>query len=41
MLCWRRKEKVSWFGRVKNEEELHGVKEERNILQTVNRRKPN
>ena len=31
-------EKISWTDRVRNEEVLHGVKEERNILHTVNRR---
>jgi hypothetical protein len=38
---WRRVEKISWTDRVANEEVLHGVKEERNILHTVNRRKAN
>jgi hypothetical protein len=32
MWCWRRMEKISWTDRVRNEEVLHGVKEERNIL---------
>ena len=32
-------EKISWTGRVKNEEVLQGVKEERNILHTIKRRK--
>jgi hypothetical protein len=31
MPCWRRMEKVSWTDSVRNEEVLHGVKEERNI----------
>jgi hypothetical protein len=34
-------EKVSWADRVRNEEVLHGVKEERNILHTIKRRKAN
>jgi hypothetical protein len=32
-------EKISWTDRVRNEEVLHGVKEERNILHTIKRRK--
>jgi hypothetical protein len=28
MRCWRRMEKISWTDRVRNEEVLHGVKEE-------------
>jgi hypothetical protein len=31
--------KISWTDRVRNEEILHRVKEERNFLQTINRRK--
>jgi hypothetical protein len=38
MWCWRRM-KISWTDRVRNEEVLHRVKEERNILHTVKRRK--
>jgi hypothetical protein len=41
MWCWRRMEKISWTGRVRNEEVLHRVKEERNILHTIKRRKAN
>ena len=37
--CWRRMEKIGWTDRVRNEEVLHRVKEERNILHTVKRRK--
>jgi hypothetical protein len=37
--CWRRMKKISWTDRVRNEELLHTVKEERNILRTVKRRK--
>jgi hypothetical protein len=32
-------EKISWTDRVRNEEVLHRVKEERNIIHTVKRRK--
>jgi hypothetical protein len=32
-------EKMGWINLVRNEEELERVREERNILQTVNRRK--
>jgi hypothetical protein len=34
-------EKTSWTDRVRNEEVLHRVKEERNVLHTVKRRKAN
>ena len=34
-------EKISWTDRVRNEEVLHRVKEERNVLRTVKRRKAN
>jgi hypothetical protein len=34
-------EKISWTDRVRNEEVLHRVKEERNILRTIQRRKAN
>jgi hypothetical protein len=40
MRCWRRME-ISWTDRVGNEKVLHRVKEERNILNTINRRKAN
>jgi hypothetical protein len=33
MWQWRRIEKISWTDRVRNVEALHGVKEERNIIQ--------
>jgi hypothetical protein len=39
--CWRRMEKISWTDRVRNEEVLHRVKKERNILHTIKRRKAN
>ena len=41
MWCWRRMGKISWTGRVKNEKLLHRVKEERNIVHRVKRRKAN
>jgi hypothetical protein len=34
-------EKISWTDHVENEEVLHSVKEERNILHTIKRRKAN
>jgi hypothetical protein len=34
-------EKISWTDRVRNEEVLHRLKEERYILLTINRRKAN
>jgi hypothetical protein len=34
-------EKISWTDRVRNEEVLHRVKEERNVLHTIKRRKAN
>jgi inosine/xanthosine triphosphate pyrophosphatase family protein len=41
MWCWRRTEKIRWTDRVRSEEVLHRVKEERNILHTIKRRKAN
>jgi hypothetical protein len=38
---WRRMEKISWTDRVRNEEVLQRVKEERNIVHTIKRRKVN
>jgi hypothetical protein len=38
---WRRMEKFSWNGRVKNEEVLHRLKEGRNILHPIKTRKAN
>jgi hypothetical protein len=32
MRCWRRMEQVSWTYHVRNEEVLHGVKEQGQIL---------
>jgi hypothetical protein len=39
--CWRRMEKISWTDRVRIEEVLHRVNEERNILHKIKRRKTN
>jgi hypothetical protein len=41
MWCWRRMEKISWMDCVNNETVLHRVKEERNILHRIRRRKAN
>jgi hypothetical protein len=41
MWCWRRMEKISWTDRVRNEEVLLTVKEKRNIVHTIKRRKVN
>ena len=40
MWCWRRLEKIIWTDRVRNEV-LHRVKEERNIIHKIKRRKAN
>ena len=39
--CWRRMEKISWTDHVRNEEVLLRVKEQRNILHEINKRKAN
>jgi len=41
MWCWRRMEKISRTDRMRNEDVLHRIKEERIILHTVKRRKAN
>jgi len=41
MWCWRRMEKISWTGHVRNEEVLLRVKEQRNILHVICKRKAN
>jgi hypothetical protein len=41
MWCWRRMDKISCTDRVRSEEVLHRVKEERNILHTIKRGKAN
>jgi hypothetical protein len=38
MWGWRRIEDINWKIRVRNEE-VHRVKEERNVLHTINKRK--
>jgi hypothetical protein len=38
MWGWRRMEMISWTDRVRNEEVLHTVRGERNILHTIKRR---
>ena len=39
MWCWRRTEKISWTDHVRNEEVLLRVKEQRNILHKISKRK--
>ena len=41
MWCWRKMEKISWIDRVRKEEVLHRVSEQRNIIRTIKRRKAN
>jgi hypothetical protein len=41
MWCWRRMEKISWTDRVRNEDVLLRVKEQRNILHEISKRKTN
>ena len=41
MWCWRRMEKISWTDHVRNEEVLLKVKEQRNILREIRKRKAN
>ena len=41
MWCWRRTEKINWTGRVRNEEVMHRVKEERNNVHEIKRRNAN
>jgi len=41
MWCWRRMEKISWTDHVRNEELLLRVKEQRNILREIRKRKAN
>jgi len=41
MWCWRRMERISWTNHVRNEEVLLRVKEQRNILHEVRKRKAN
>jgi hypothetical protein len=39
--CWIRMYKIRWTNHVRNEELLHRVKEERNILHIIKRKKVN
>jgi len=39
--CWRRMEKISWTDHVRNKEVLLTVKEQRNILHEIRKRKAN
>ena len=41
MWCWRRMEKISWTDHVRNKDILHRVKEQRNILHEIRKRKAN
>ena len=41
MWCWRRMEKTSWTDHVRNEDVLLRVKEQRNILHEIRKRKAN
>jgi len=41
MWCWRRMEKISWTDHVRNVEVLLRVKEQRNILHEISKRKAN
>jgi len=40
-MCWRRMEKISWTDHVRNEDVLFRVKEQRNILHEIRKRKAN
>ena len=41
MRCWRRMDTISWTEHVRNEEVLLRVKEQRNILHEISKRKAN
>jgi hypothetical protein len=41
MCCWRRLEEISWTERIRNEEVLLRVKEQRNILHEIRKRRTN
>jgi len=41
MWCWRRMEKISWMDKVRNEEVLLRVKDQRNNLHEISKRKAN
>jgi hypothetical protein len=38
MWCWRRLDKISWIGHVRNEDVLRRVNEERNIPNTMEKK---
>jgi hypothetical protein len=40
-MCWRKMEKISWTDHVRNKEVLLRVKEQRNILHEISKRKAN
>ena len=40
-MCWRRMEKITWADGMRNVEQVHRVKEDRNILHSVKRVKAN
>jgi hypothetical protein len=41
MWCWRRMEKISWTDHMRNDDVLLRVKEQRNILHEIRKRKAN
>jgi len=41
MWCWRRMEKISWTNHVRNEEVLHRVNEQKNILHEISKQTTN
>jgi hypothetical protein len=41
MWCWRRMEKISWTDHVRNDDVLLRVKEQRNILHEIRKKKAN
>jgi hypothetical protein len=41
MWCWRRTEKIIWTDHVRNEKVLRRIKELRNILHEISKRKAN
>jgi hypothetical protein len=41
MWCWRRMEKISWTDHVRNEDMLLRVREQRNVLHEIRKRKAN
>jgi len=41
MLCWRGRKEISWTDRVRNGEVLLRVKEQRNIIHEISKRKAN